>query len=137
MATDLHVYENEHGDPVVVMVTTGTHDVSRLVSLMERGRCEDLGRARELLAACWRHKSGRAALHVLRDHGGPDLLERTPSEQARCKRLHLATSDPGAIVQRERERHSGQWVYESLSHWQMRAVLAVTAPWMAEQDRAA
>lgn len=34
MGTEFRTYDNEHGDPVVVLVTTGTHDVSRLVQLL-------------------------------------------------------------------------------------------------------
>lgn len=58
MATDLRAYDNEHGDPVVVMVTTGTFDVSRLVGLMEKGRCEDHDRADAILRGVRRHNGG-------------------------------------------------------------------------------
>jgi hypothetical protein len=75
VTTDLRVYDNEHGDPVVVMVTTGTFDVSRLAGLMWKGRCEDGARARAILRGARRHNGGRAALKLLADHGGPDLLE--------------------------------------------------------------
>jgi hypothetical protein len=134
VTTDLRVYANEHGDPVVVMVTTGTHDVSRLVALMERGRCEDVGRAHQLLAACRRANAGRTALNLLAEHGGPDLLTPAPGWQDRARALHQAVADPGKVVRRERERDGG---WETVTHWQTRAVLAVTAPWMAEQDQAA
>jgi hypothetical protein len=80
MATDLRVYDNQHGDPVVVMVTTGTFDVSRLVGLMEKGRCEDGARARAILRALRRHNGGRGALRLLAAHGGPDLLEPVQPE---------------------------------------------------------
>ncbi len=63
MAVETRAYDNEHGDPVVVMVTTGTFDVSRLVNLLATG----------LRAQIRRHSGGRAALKVLRDHGGPDF----------------------------------------------------------------
>lgn len=80
MATDLRVYDNEHGDPVVVMVTTGTHDVSRLVGLMQQGRCEDHDQAKAILRGVRRHNGGRAALKVLAAHGGPDLLTSASAE---------------------------------------------------------
>lgn len=134
MATDLRVYDNEHGDPVVVMVTTGTFDVSRLVALMEKGRSEDHDRADAILRGVRRHNGGRAALRVLKAHGGPDLLEPVPSGDDLAKRLHLATSDPGAVVRRDRERRDGEWLYESLSHWQMRAVMAVVGPHLAAPE---
>jgi|SRR5579871_1005636 len=76
MSVDLRVYDNEHGDPVVVMVTTGTFDVSRLAGLLKSGRCEDQALADALVAGCRRHNGGRAALKLLAAHGGPDLLER-------------------------------------------------------------
>jgi hypothetical protein len=134
MAVETRVYDNEHGDPVVVMVTTGTFDVSRLVGLMEKGRCEDGARAEAIIRGVRRHNGGRSALKVLRDHGGPDLLEPVvPAEVDRARRIHLAISDPGAIVPRQRERRGSQdWEYESVSHWQMRAVMAVIGPWLAD-----
>ena len=82
MATDLRVYDNEHGDPVVVMVTTGTFDVSRLAGLLKSGRCEDHALADALIAAYKRHNGGRAALRLLAAHGGPDLLERASGDIA-------------------------------------------------------
>jgi hypothetical protein len=84
MAVEIRAYDNEHGNPVVVMVTTGTFDVSRLVHLMEKGRCEDGARAKAIVRAVRRHNGGRAALKLLRDHGGPDLLEPTAPEASRA-----------------------------------------------------
>src|SRR5690348_5314843 len=49
MAYESRAYDNEHGDPVVVLVVTGTHDVSRLVNLFNgqtKGHmalCEHIG----------------------------------------------------------------------------------------------
>lgn len=81
MSVDLRVYDNEHGDPVVVMVTTGTFDVSRLAALMAQGRCEDLGRSRAISRALSRHNGGTAALRLLAAHGGPDLLQAVAGEE--------------------------------------------------------
>lgn len=65
-------------DPVVVMVVTGTHDTSRLVHLMARGTIEQLQVADKLVRQLRRHNGGRAALELLRAHGGPDLVNTKP-----------------------------------------------------------
>lgn len=62
-------------DPVVVLVVTGTHDVSRLVWLFNGGtpviEQYELGKRinRQLSA----HNAGTAALKLLAEHGGPDF----------------------------------------------------------------
>jgi hypothetical protein len=61
-------------DPVVVIVATGTHDVSRLIGLLNLGTCEQGKLADHVLRQVRRHNSGRAALKLLAAHGGPDLL---------------------------------------------------------------
>ncbi|WP_409186443.1 hypothetical protein F9C11_20325 [Amycolatopsis sp. VS8301801F10] len=65
-------------DPVVVLVVSGTHDVSRLVHLLNGGSvlCEQLEVGEKLAAQVARHNGGQAALKLLAHHGGPDLLER-------------------------------------------------------------
>ena len=73
MSVEMRAYDNEHGDPVVVLVTTGTYDVSRLVGLLSSGRCEDKDMAERVRQTVRRHNGGRAALRLLRDHGGPDF----------------------------------------------------------------
>lgn len=75
MSTQVRVYDDERGDPVVVMVTTGTLDVSRLVALLHSGRCEDQATADRVTRGVRRHNGGRAALRLLAAHGGPDLLD--------------------------------------------------------------
>lgn len=75
MSVEMRAYDNEHGDPVVVLVTTGTYDVSRLVGLHAGGRCEDHDLAQRVVQAVRRHNGGRAALKLLRDHGGPDFAQ--------------------------------------------------------------
>lgn len=64
-------------DPVVVLVVEGTHDVSRLIGLLAGGQplIEQMKLARHILAQVRRHNAGRAALRLLAEHGGPDLLE--------------------------------------------------------------
>lgn len=77
MGVETRAYDNEHGDPVVVLVATGTFDVSRLVNLLANGRCEDSDSAKKLARQLRRHNSGRSALKLLRDHGGADFFEET------------------------------------------------------------
>lgn len=76
MAYESRAYDNEHGDPVVVMVVTGTHDVSRLIHLFKTGltRCEQIAVGDKMLQQVRRHNGGRAALQLLAAHGGPDFL---------------------------------------------------------------
>jgi hypothetical protein len=64
-------------DPVVVLVVTGTHDVSRLVSLLTGGQpvCEQVALGKRIVRQVKRHNAGRAALELLRDHGGPDFTD--------------------------------------------------------------
>jgi hypothetical protein len=71
-------YDNEHGDPVVVLVTTGTHDVSRLVNLLAGSRmalCEHMGVSELIVRQVKRHNGGRAALKLLAAHGGHDFTD--------------------------------------------------------------
>ncbi|GAA4439657.1 hypothetical protein [Phytohabitans houttuyneae] len=74
MAYETRAYDNEHGDPVVVLVASGTHDVSRLVQLLTSGNCEQVDLGDQVLQQVRRHNGGRAALQLLAAHGGPDLL---------------------------------------------------------------
>lgn len=74
MSYESRAYDNEHGDPVVVLVATGTHDVSRLVQLFNSGNCEQVDLADTMLKQVRRHNGGRAALQLLAAHGGPDFL---------------------------------------------------------------
>jgi len=71
---ETRAYDNDFGDPVVVLVATGTHDVSRIVNLLASGNCEQVGLAQRVLDQVRRHNGGRAALQLLAAHGGPDLL---------------------------------------------------------------
>lgn len=60
-------------EPVVVMVVTGQHDVSRLLYLLSRGNIEHVQVGARLLQQVRRHNGGRAALELLKAHGGPDF----------------------------------------------------------------
>lgn len=78
MSYETRAYDNEHSDPVVILVATGTHDVSRLVNLLAGSRmalCEHNGLADRIRRQVSRRNGGRAALKLLAAHGGPDLLE--------------------------------------------------------------
>jgi hypothetical protein len=70
-------------DPVVVLVVTGTHDVSRLVSLLNGGQpvIEQVELGRRIVRQVKRHSAGRAALKLLHQHGGPDFTSDTSGEQ--------------------------------------------------------
>lgn len=65
-------------DPVAIVVATGTWDVSRLMNALVRGNTET-GKVAELLRRkVNRHYGGRAALALLKRHGGPDLTALKP-----------------------------------------------------------
>jgi hypothetical protein len=80
VSTEVRVYDMEDGHPCVVMVTSGTHDVSRLANLLHSGRCEDQATATYIRRTLSRHRGGRAALALLKEHGGPDLLVGTSAD---------------------------------------------------------
>jgi hypothetical protein len=126
MSYETRAYDTPgYGEPVVVMVVTGTHDVSRFVNLLHTGTCEQHGVGAKLLRQVRRHNGGRAALRLLRYHGGPDFTsdERTEEELARL--IRVAILDPGHLVKRGWD--SGWNDYERLDQWQDRAVQAVLA----------
>jgi hypothetical protein len=67
-------------DPVVVLVVTGTHDVSRFVHLLSGGQpvIEQLIVGRRVREQVRRHNGGLAALKLLAQHGGPDFTQEAP-----------------------------------------------------------
>ncbi|MEV6879698.1 hypothetical protein [Amycolatopsis sp. NPDC051128] len=69
-------------DPVVVLVVTGTHDVSRMLNLLNGGQAviEQLDVGQKLARQVARHSGGQAALELLAQHGGPNLLEKIGGE---------------------------------------------------------
>lgn len=81
MSYETRAYDNEHGNPVVVLVATGTHDVSRLVNLLSSGNCEQVGLGQRVLRQVRRHSGGRAALQLLAAHG-PDFLHEPVAAHA-------------------------------------------------------
>ena len=88
MAVDTRGYTDEHGDPVVVYVARGTFDVSRILGLLSRGRVEDCAAWERLTRQVRRSRSGRAAMKLLADHGGPDFtLDSTDPEVLEAREL--------------------------------------------------
>lgn len=81
MSIESRAYDDVHGDPVVVLVVAGTHDVSRLVNLLSTGTCEQVGVASQVLRQVKRHNGGRAALTLLARHGGPDFMHDNETER--------------------------------------------------------
>lgn len=75
MSYQTRAYDNPAGDPVAVIVVTGTHDVSRIINLLAGSppNVEQLQTGRTLLKQVRAHSAGRAALKLLADHGGPDF----------------------------------------------------------------
>lgn len=75
MSYETRAYDNEHGEPVAVLVVTGHHDVSRLINTLAGNPAviEQLKTGRKLLKQVRRHNGGRAALELLARHGGPDF----------------------------------------------------------------
>lgn len=86
MTYESRAYDKDHNDgfgadPVVVLVVSGTHDVSRFVNLLNGG-CpvvEQISLAQKITRQVNRAKGGRLALSLLKQHGGPDLLEAISS----------------------------------------------------------
>lgn len=108
---ETRAYDNEHGDPVAILVATGGHDVSRLVNLLAGSRtalCEHMGLSEQLLRQIKRHNGGRAALHLLAAHGGPDLLETADQQAAALESVReyagrIARSENTAYAKAGRE----------------------------------
>jgi hypothetical protein len=78
-AYDVHTDDGFGPDPVVVLVVRGSHDVSRFVNLLATG-CpvtEQVSLAQHIRRQVRRHNGGRAALSLLKQHGGPDFTQET------------------------------------------------------------
>lgn len=81
MSYEARAYDTDAGDPVIVLVVKGTHDVSRIINTLSGGPAvvEQLQTAKELLKQVRRHNAGRAALALLAAHGGPDFNTHDPA----------------------------------------------------------
>jgi hypothetical protein len=75
MSYESRAYDHEDGDPVVVLVAKGPHDVSRLTHLLSGGQVlvEQMLLGETIRRQVRRHNGGRAALALLRQHGGSDF----------------------------------------------------------------
>lgn len=60
-------------DPVVVIVASGSHDVSRLVQALRHGTCEQAQLGAKVAESLGRDTVGRKALTLLKAHGGENL----------------------------------------------------------------
>jgi hypothetical protein len=120
-------YDNAHGDPVVVLVATGTHDVSRLVNLFAHAKpfplSEQVRLGRRLVTAVRRHNGGKAALRLLAAHGGADFTDDTELPSPSHIELMRAIADPGAVLPRGHFTADGKSDYsEPVPSWAARAV---------------
>lgn len=98
MTYEVTAYDNTLGDPVAVLVATGTHDVSRLVNLLVGGVnvIEQLQAGQQLLKQVRRHNQGRTALKLLKQHGGPDLtVDKSADDDTRAVARLLAAIGAG------------------------------------------
>lgn len=78
MSYETRTYDDVFGEPVVVLVVKGGHDVSRLQHTLGGGPAvgEQLQLAEQLARQLQRHNGGRAALQLLARHGGRDFTDR-------------------------------------------------------------
>ncbi len=114
MSVETRAYDkpNDDGfppDPVVVLVATGTHDVSRLVQALAAGNSEQVKQADTLAKQLRRHNAGRAALSLLKQHGGTDFTEHPADDNAwkfaaLCKHLDDLINKPDHAVIAENRR---------------------------------
>jgi hypothetical protein len=85
MSYDVRAYDkpNTEGfppDPIIVLVAEGTHDVSRLIHVLNGApvTIEQMNVGAQVLKQVRRHNSGRAALELLQRHGGRDFTNPAP-----------------------------------------------------------
>jgi len=112
MAYESRAYDNQHGEPVVVLVTTGRHDVSRLLNLLAGSvnTIEQMKAGVQIRSQVKRHSGGRAALALLKAHGGPDFT--TDREQPPAPHTVTVTQlalgfDPDDVREHEYLLYSG------------------------------
>lgn len=134
-AHDRHHQDWPTPDPVLIIAATGHHDVSRLVAALATGPSEQHALVGQVTRQLRATRSGRSALAVLRNHGGPDLTPVPVNQQEGPDpaAITAAIADPGAIVGPRfgpswRPRHPAyREVAETVPAWSARAVLAVLA----------
>ena len=133
------VPDGQHGDemPRLVLTVEGTHDISRMVGLLNRGNCEQGDLGRRVVRSLQRHEGGRASLELLKRHGGPDLTGPVPGHltsveqeaellailreiapEDRSEGWHMGDGDDGCDRRGEQEWREGtahDEAYEALS----------------------
>lgn len=69
---EVRAYDEDIRGGKVIIAVAGQHDISRLVHLLDGGHLsvEWLAVGRSLRSKLRRHETGRAALALLRQHGG-------------------------------------------------------------------
>lgn len=72
MTVESRAYD-EAGEPVVVLVVRGLHDVATLIRLMSADGHRHSAVSKALRQKVRRHNTGQAALRFLAEHGGPDF----------------------------------------------------------------
>lgn len=90
MSYDVRAYDRPSApgwppDPVVVLVAEGTHDVSRLVNVLngQVPTLEQIGIGGRIVRSLSQHNSGEEALKLLERHGGHDFT-REPTVTVLC-----------------------------------------------------
>lgn len=116
MSYETRTFDDDHNEPVVVIVAKGHHDVSRLVSALAHGTCEQYALSEHVNRQLKRHNGGRLALRLLRNHGGEDFTDPEPTPTAAA---HIAGTAIAAIAQLDydlkRRRHGGLAESEAVS----------------------
>jgi len=117
MAYESRAYDNERGEPVVVLVTTGTHDVSRLINLFAGGVnvVEQMEVGAQVRRQVKRHNGGRDALRLLRQHGGPDFTGADAQPPAEW--IDPATGDRYDLAREYVDRDDDTWKLSGWLHW--------------------
>lgn len=98
-------------EPVVVLVVTGTHDVSRLVHLFSRGLIEHVSVGKRMQRQVRRHNGGRAALKLLRDHGGPDFTAEPDGAELEQQRAQTRAAIDAVLAKPRRRRRPIETVH--------------------------
>jgi len=76
MTTSTYREDEDFGaEPRVTITVEGVHDVSRIVGLLQHGNCEQIDLGSRVVRSLRRHSGGKAALDLLKRHGGPDLRQ--------------------------------------------------------------
>ncbi len=94
--------ETEHDGavPTLTITVEGTHDISRMVNLLASGNCEQGDLQRRIVRSLRRLEGGRAALDLLKRHGGPDFTAEPPSPPEFADRLRANIAEHKPLLDR-------------------------------------